>query len=119
MNGEQAQRPTRPAVFSRAGWILLTLAFIAAIILDALFSETGIFQLRELEQEFQRLQLELQKLQRENAELEKQISGFRSGTDALEKVAREELGFVKPGEVTFLFPEKEGSLEAGNPDGNE
>jgi cell division protein FtsB len=111
VNGEQAQRPTRLAVFSRAGWIILTLAFIAAIVLDALFSETGIFQLQEVEKEFKRLQMELLKLERENAELEKQIDDFRSGTEAWEKAAREELGFVKPGEVTFLFPEKEGSQD--------
>jgi len=86
---------------------LLTLAFLAAIILDALFSETGIFQLWRVEEDFKALHLKIKALERENSELERQIEELLSGREATERIAREELGFSRPGEVIYLFPKEE------------
>ena len=103
-NGQENQR-TRFALFSRAGWILLTLAFLAAIALDILFSETGILHLWELELEYKNLYQETLDLEAENERLEEMIELLRDGTEGVEKIAREELGLAKPGEVIYLFPE--------------
>ena len=107
--------PARSGALWRAGWILLTLLFLAAIILDAFFSESGILQVWTLEEEYKLLAVEISHLEGENAELEEEIEELRARPEAIERVAREQLGFVKPGEDTFLFPaptEEEGEAAA-------
>ncbi len=96
--------PARSGALWRAGWILLILLFLAAIVLDAFFSETGILQVWTLEEQYKLLAAEVSRLEGENAELEAEIVELRARPEAIERVAREQLGFVKPGEDTFLFP---------------
>lgn len=107
MAGHSDSRQSRNTLFPRAGWVLLTLAFLTAIVLDALFSETGIIQLWSVEEDYVKLHQEVRKLEKENAELEQQIEALSSGTEGTEKIAREELGFVKPGEHLYIFPKKQ------------
>ena len=96
--------PARSGGLWRAGWILLILLFLAAIVLDAFFSETGILQVWTLEEQYKLLAAEVSRLEGENAELEAEIVELRARPEAIERVAREQLGFVRPGEDTFLFP---------------
>ncbi|HUX08904.1 MAG TPA: septum formation initiator family protein [Acidobacteriota bacterium] len=104
---QDPQAAPRQTLFSRVAWILLMLLFLAAIILDAFFSESGIIKIWELEREHLQLSSEVKKLERDNAELEALIEALRSDPEEIERVAREELGFARPGEEVFLFPPDE------------
>ena len=117
---EKQQDPSvapRQSLFSRAAWVLLMLLFLAAIILDAFFSESGIIKIWELEREHLQLSSEVKELERRNFELEALIRALRDDPEAIEREAREELGYSRPGEDIFLFPpeqeEETGNTKAG------
>jgi cell division protein FtsB len=98
------QTQARSGAFSRAGWVLLMLLFLAAIILDAFFSESGVLKIWQLEREYIKLSQEVGEIRQQNDDLEFRIEELRNDPEAVEKVAREELGYVKPGEVVYIFP---------------
>jgi cell division protein FtsB len=94
-------------VLSKAGLIFLALAFLAAIILDAFFSDSGILQLWRLERDYLQLTREIKEIEQTNAELGQEIELLEEHPEAAEDIAREELGLVKPGEDIYLFPPEE------------
>ena len=57
----------------------------------------------ELQREIAQLKSRNDALAEENAGLVKEIRGLRKDPAALERAAREELGFVKPGEVVITL----------------
>lgn len=101
----------KPAVLSRAAWILLGLAFLAAIVIDAFFSDSGILQVWQLERDYKQIAKEIRRIEGENIELQRKIEELEARPDAVEDVAREDLGFVKPGEEIYLFPQEMPELE--------
>lgn len=65
----------------------------------------------------QQLQQQLQQLQQENQELEHQVSALQNNDpNAIEKEAREQFHYAKPGEIVFVMPETNpgSTLAAGN-----
>lgn len=90
-------------LLSRVAWVLLSLAFLAAMLLDAFFSEKGMLRVRELEKEYDARLLEESGKREEIRELQEKIQALKDDPKAIEGVAREELGMVKPGEDVYLF----------------
>ena len=56
--------------------------------------------------EYQQLQQEVQQLQKENEELERRVQALKNDPEAIEKEAREQLRYAKPGEVIYVLPEQ-------------
>ena len=52
------------------------------------------------------LQVDVQRLEAENARLRGEIDSVRRSTYAVERIAREDLGMSKRGEVVYLLPKK-------------
>jgi len=76
---------------------------VAALILFALFAGRGIMQIYHLKEERDRIQGNNARLQEENRNLAEKISRLRNSKEEIEKVAREELGLVKKGEIIYQF----------------
>ena len=55
--------------------------------------------------EYRQLQQEVQQLQKENEELERRVQALKNDPKAIEKEAREQLRYAKPGEVIYVMPE--------------
>jgi len=53
--------------------------------------------------ENRRLQQQVQQLERENEELEEHIKALKSAPAAIEKEAREQLGYARPGETVYVL----------------
>jgi cell division protein FtsB len=66
--------------------------------------ERGALHLWRLRGEKSRLDEQNYRLQKENDALRKRIARFRDDDRYLEKLAREELNLVRPGEVVYRFP---------------
>src|SRR5262245_39196287 len=82
---------------------LLTLA----IILLALFNDKGALQVHAQAQKLDAINAEVQKLETENKKTNDEIKALRTNDPAtIERLAREELRLVKPGEVILVTPEK-------------
>lgn len=96
-----ASRARRAAVFvSGQRWRLLALAGLLALF----FGNQGFRGLVRNWLELRRLRGEIASLEREEAQLAERLKLLRSGDFALERMARKELGFVKPGEIEYRFP---------------
>jgi cell division protein FtsB len=78
---------------------------LVALIVGALFGDRGLLHLIEQRHRTEVLALELGALQAENASLTMEIAALRSDPRAIERIAREELGMLRPGETVFLVRE--------------
>ena len=75
----------------------------------AIMGNNGYLELRRREAKNQELRLKADELRRENKEILNEIRALKSDPKAIEKIAREELGMVKPGEVKITTnPDRQG-----------
>jgi cell division protein FtsB len=56
--------------------------------------------------EYQQLQREVQGLQKQNEELGHRVKALGSDPQAIEKEAREQLRYVRPGEMVYVLPDQ-------------
>jgi cell division protein FtsB len=80
-------------------WPFLVLASVLLIV----WSPTGLLHLRQLHVEHQQLLQKNNILEKENHHLYEEISRLQKDPDAIEGLARQELGLVREGELIFQF----------------
>jgi len=83
--------------------IAVTLAFLSFVAYDSLASDSGFQQIEKLELELEEARMRLQVLDDEALELQTSIEQLRNNPTAVEAVAREQLGFILPGEKVFVL----------------
>ncbi|MDD5132549.1 MAG: septum formation initiator family protein [bacterium] len=76
-------------------WLVISLAILI------LFGNKNFWRLVKAYRERASLRQQLQKLEAENKELQKDIYLLEHNDQAIEKIAREELGMTKPGEIEY------------------
>ena len=69
-----------------------------------LFGANGMLAYHQKKKESRSLDTEIQSLQRENDRLQKEIEGLKSDPKVIEREAREQLRYAKPGEVIYTYP---------------
>jgi cell division protein FtsB len=84
-------------------WLPATLLLYALLAASTLVGQHGVLHLQEIRQEQQALEAEAFTVARENADLQDRITRLKTDDEFLEKVAREELGFVGKGEIVYRF----------------
>jgi len=87
--------------------IYLFSALIILIALDTMVGERGALHLWRLRGEKNRLDEQNFRMQKENEVLRERVYRLRNDNAFLEKLAREELNLVRPGEVVYRFPNRE------------
>ena len=97
-------------------WALYALGFfiISLLVLTAV-GERGVLHLWRLRGEKAKLDEENYRLQKENEGLRQRISKLRNDNFYLEKMAREELNLVRPGEIIYRFPPAQPQKNRGGP----
>ena len=90
------RRPPHP------GWVVA--AILALLLVAGLFGDKGLLQLGRLRAEVEALHRDVQALEAENERLSRAIADLRDDPSVLERIAREELGLVRPGERVLRFP---------------
>jgi cell division protein FtsB len=96
----------RPMFFLRTlptKYLLCLGALVAAMLVFTLFGGKGLLQIYHLREERERIHLSNARLQEENQRLTQQVQRLRYQKEEVEKIAREELGLVKKGEVIYQF----------------
>jgi cell division protein FtsB len=83
--------------------IYLVGTLIVSLSLVTIVGERGVLYLWRLHGEKNRLDAQNFRLQRENETLRQRIFRIRNDDDFLEKLAREELNMVRPGEFVYRF----------------
>jgi cell division protein DivIC len=71
--------------------------------LDGLVGDKGLIELVKTRHDFSALETSLQRIRAENARLREEARLLREDADTIERVARERLGLIKPGEKLFIL----------------
>jgi cell division protein FtsB len=77
-----------------------------AVLILAVFNDKGLLQVRNQSTKLTTIQDEITEIDAENKQLTKEIQALRTDATTIERLAREELKLVKPGEIVLVSPEK-------------
>jgi len=89
----------------------LPFSALLAFLLLLFFVGKSYLEIRDKAQRLQRLKEEVAALQEKKKEFEDDLA-YRQSADYIEKEAREQLGYVKEGEVIIVLPDLESSNSA-------
>ena len=82
------------AVVLLAGWLFV----------HVMFGANGMVVYRQKRAEYQELHKKIGDVQQDNERYTQQIQGLKTDQKAIEKEAREQLGYAKPGEYVYVSP---------------
>ena len=103
MGKAKAQQPQ--SFWSRHARTILGLALLLLAIHDV-FGSHGLLAMRRTQSQIHELRGEIDRLNQENGDLSKQVQALRTDPKAVERIAREEMGLARPGEMIFKLPEQ-------------
>ena len=84
--------------------LLYCLVFVGCVLLvDSFVGEKGLLAMFEARREYRNLQQSLQDARLENARLREEARRLREDPNAIEELARRELGLIRPGEKLFII----------------
>jgi cell division protein FtsB len=77
-----------------------------------LFGQNGFISYQKKRSEYKALDTEIQQLQDENKRINDHVKALKTDPKAIEKVAREELKYARPGEVVYTMPQQKPAPQA-------
>lgn len=99
-------KPPEPQSFwARYARHLLALGLFLIAMHDV-FGSHGLLAMRRTQTQVKQLRGQIDRLNQENSELSKQVQSLRTDPKAVERIARDELGLARPGEMIFKLPEQ-------------
>lgn len=87
--------------------LMVTGVFVVLAILSLFFSRRPTSERQQSQQRVELLRTEIAGLRTENARLRAEIDSVRKSTYAIERIAREDLGMSKKGEVVYMLPRQQ------------
>jgi len=90
---------------------ILGLALFALLVHD-IFGAHGFIAMRRTQKEIEQIRQQIGKLNDENKSLTDQVSSLKTDPKAIERIAREEMGLARPGELIYKLPD---SSKSGDP----
>lgn len=99
-------RPLAARLYFLRRKIATAAVFVGAALLlgHVMFGANGWVIYRQKRAEYETLQKQIEEVQQENNRYVQQIQGLQSDEKAIEKEAREQLGYAKPGEYVYVAP---------------
>jgi len=85
------------------GPVLLGLLVLVLVVHDV-FGTHGYLAMRRTQNEIHKVEAGLDQLNKENLQLEQEVRELKTDPHKIEKIARDELGLAKPGEVIIKIP---------------
>jgi len=85
--------------------------FVVVLLVHDVFGTHGFLAMRRKQQEIQKVKTDLDRLNKENAALEQDVKNLKTDPQTIEKIAREEFGQSRPGEIIIKLP-AQGPTEA-------
>lgn len=87
----------------RNGGVILCLV-IFLLLLQDVFGTHGVMAMRRSQKQAVDIKQEIERLTEENQKLEERVKALKSDPEAIERIARDEMGLAKPGEYIFKIP---------------
>jgi cell division protein FtsB len=102
----QRSRPYASQIYAlRRRIATVAVALLACwLFVHVMFGANGMVVYRQKRAEYQELKKRIDQVQTENDRYTQQIQGLKSDQTAIEKEAREQLGYAKPGEYVYVPP---------------
>jgi cell division protein FtsB len=91
------------ALRRRIATITVTL-LAASLFVHVMFGANGMVVYKQKRAEYEALRKRIDQVQQENDRYTQQIQGLKSDQKSIEKEAREQLGYAKPGEYVYVPP---------------
>jgi cell division protein FtsL len=80
--------------------VLIIVSFLSLLLFThALFGKLGYLELKKVQGQNEDLARKIEKLKAENKSIMTEIKSLKTDSRTIEKIAREELGLVRPGEI--------------------
>lgn len=83
---------------------ILGLALFALFVHD-IFGPHGFIAMRRTQQEIDDIRAQIGKMNSENKSLAEQVNSLKTDPKSIERIAREEMGLARPGEMIFKLPD--------------
>ena len=97
------ESPRPDAAPARRKSLHLLLVFVTLVlVIDALVGEKGLLETIRARKQHQQLTASIERLRAENAALREEARRLREDPSAIESLARQELGLIRPGEMLFI-----------------
>ncbi|MGO9640432.1 MAG: FtsB family cell division protein [Candidatus Acidiferrales bacterium] len=92
-----------PSIFHRFARPILFFALLALGVHD-IFGDHGFIAMRRTQKEIEQMRGDISKLNDENRALSDQVTALKSDPRTIERIARDEMGLARPGEIIFKVP---------------
>ena len=86
--------------------ILLSGVLTIVFLISFFYSDRGIVELQQARVRVAQLRGDIKRLETENARIRAEIDSVRKSSYAVERIAREDLGMSRKGEVVYMLPKK-------------
>ncbi|OGV98929.1 MAG: hypothetical protein A3I04_02120 [Nitrospinae bacterium RIFCSPLOWO2_02_FULL_39_110] len=83
--------------------MLISLSFFIFLVIAAIFRDDGIIKIHQLNKKLDLLEWDIINMKKGNDRIKSEIHTLKRDPSYVEKIAREDLGLVKPGEIVFEF----------------
>jgi cell division protein FtsB len=108
------QASRTPTFWSANSRIILGM-FLVTLAAHDIFGAHGFLAMRRAQTEVRQIRADIDRLNHENTQLAGQIDSLKSDPEAIERIAREEMGLARPGEVIIKLPPPDPSATGGAP----
>lgn len=82
---------------------IFVLVLFALLVNDVLGAH-GLIAMRKTQRDIEQVQKQIDALHQENQSLSGQVDSLKTDPKAIERIAREEMGLAKPGEIIYKLP---------------
>lgn len=83
----------------------LLILVVILLITDNVFGTHGFLAMRRTQKEIAAVKRDIDRLNKENLELAEQVKALKTDPQLIEKIARDELGLARRGEVIIRIPQ--------------
>lgn len=83
---------------------LLCLALFALLVHD-IFGPHGFIAMRRTQKQIDQVRAQIGKMNAENQSLAGEVNALKTDPKSIERIAREEMGLARPGEMIFKIPD--------------
>ena len=100
--------------FLRRNMSIFLLAGLLLLVIQDIFGTHGVLAMRRAQKQAAQVKQEIQQLDNENQQLQDKVKSLKSDPQAIERIAREEMGLARPGEYIFKISPKNGEGAASS-----
>lgn len=96
--------------------VVMASSILLLFLAYGLFGKGGYLELKRIESQNQELIERIEQIREENKKILSEIKALKSDPKTIEKIAREELGLVKPGEIKITTNQSEPASSDSTPE---